>query len=559
MMKALSEHPTLRHLLLLAGLSLFSILPTILVGVNNSSSQHFQFAATYEESLNSGVMFPSWAADENLGYGSVGVRFYPPLFSFLLGLAQAITGSWLYSIAIIFFLSSVIGACGIYFLSKEFLNPPHAVWAASVFIFLPFRLFEIHNNSLFSEFLGGSVLTFSFLFITRVCRNRGWMSVLALAISVALLILTHLPLTVIGGISLAVYAMISLRGIVNPSMTLLKLSVGVLGGLLASAFYWLRMFLELDWLRNAKFWHDQHFEYTNHFLLMPPRVAGLSFLNLILLTLISIVACSLVGYFVDKKRGRNETFTAVLALLFLSIFMTVPLSYPIWALLPYLSEVQFPWRWLTILCLVSPIVIAGGMNRFLRHLKSVTSWRSPAYVIAAMAIVLTAITYYKATQKFTLEAVPAGKVNIWAEETSKAMGFEFWWTVNTKSEAFLIDEKIVAQGRPYEIVSWQPTERIFKVEAGNRVEARIATLYYPHWKAAINNRPTELSLADDGTINVAIPADPSIVRVWFQEPSIIRISYCVSLFMWIGFLLLPCVILIYPRISKVFSPYNVLS
>ena len=87
---------TIRNIFILALISFLTLLPMIFIGVfeGPDTSQHIQFASTYETALLSGDVFPSWGANENFGYGSVGVRFYPPIFSILIALAHALTDNW---------------------------------------------------------------------------------------------------------------------------------------------------------------------------------------------------------------------------------------------------------------------------------------------------------------------------------------------------------------------------------------------------------------------------------------------------------------------------------
>src|SRR3954470_12575936 len=99
------------RLLAFVFVSLLFVAPTYFLGVYDGPDipQHFQFADTFERAILSGDIYPSWADHENLGYGSVGVRFYPPIFSVVLALAHIITNNWHAAICLVFFCFSLIG------------------------------------------------------------------------------------------------------------------------------------------------------------------------------------------------------------------------------------------------------------------------------------------------------------------------------------------------------------------------------------------------------------------------------------------------------------------
>src|SRR5690606_2103006 len=69
--------------------------------------------------------------------------------------------------------------------------------------------------------------------------------------------------------------------------------------------------------------------------------------------------------------------------------------------------------------------------------------------------------------------------------------YVFWWAIWSKEDALKIKEKVLSGGRAVEIADWNPEQRSFTVEAGAPVSARIATFYYPRWKAEVNGRPVE--------------------------------------------------------------------
>ncbi|NJM54353.1 MAG: hypothetical protein HC846_13840 [Blastocatellia bacterium] len=111
--------------------------------------------------------------------------------------------------------------------------------------------------------------------------------------------------------------------------------------------------------------------------------------------------------------------------------------------------------------------------------------------------------------------------------------FDCWWTVWAKKEAFQQKEKVIAQNRDIRISTWEGEKREFEIGGGQMTNARIATFYYPHWKATINDENVEVSRNEDGTISIALPTESAKVRLSFIEPFRIRVAEAISAICWV--------------------------
>ena len=519
--------------LLLAGVSLLAILPTVACGVYKGVdlAQHIQFSDTFYRALAAGDFYPSWAASENLGYGGVGVRFYPPLTPFLFALAAQATGSWHAATCLVFFLFSFAGALGVYCWAREFFaSPAESVLAGAVFAVMPYHLYQIQNGSQFAEYAGCSVIPFAFLFVTRVCRRGRWADVLGLAVAFAVLVLTHLPTTVIGSLSLLVYTLFSLDKARLVS-GISKLAAAALLALAASAAYWLKFVTEMRWLRNTQYSNDHFYDYAHNFLLTADWFGEkqLWFINFMFLTLTAIFAACLAAVL---RAGELRKYRAPLALLVFALLMCVAVSKPLWMTIPFLAEVQFPWRWLTIVSAAGAIFLVAA----LKPLANLARSRANLAQGFAAAVLLGVLAVYALMwSEFSLNHVPAREYGAFVAEQSAALGGEWFWTSTAKEEAFKVREQVSAGTRRTETGAWQPTERFFTVGEGEPVRARVATLYYPHWKASVNGVSVEPQAGADGALLIDVPGEKSVVRLWFEEPRKIVAARYVSLSTWLAF------------------------
>lgn len=528
---------TLIHLFVIALLAGLAMGSSFFYGITtgNDFHQHFQFAISIHDSLISGEIYPSFVAAPNYGLGDIALRFYPPLGYYILSLAYIAIGNWYVAAMATFWLVFFVGGAGVYKLAREEFPPPQSLLAAAIYIFVPYHLNEIYNNFLFAEFVATAVLPFCFLYITRICRKGGLASVIGLSISYAFLILSHLPLTVIGSLALFVYACLLLRK-EDLWRSLAALTVSVCTGLFISSFYWVRMVREMNWVKHSstEYFADT-FDFGRNFLFKPANwinfqddVLALWFADLMLAAVIILVIPSVV--LLIRKRAETSGFMrAVAALFFLSVFMATPLSGFIWNLLPFLQKVQFPWRWMAIVSITGAILASTGITSMADAMKAGRNFALPLGLGAILVIFVFMAAFIIKQAVY----VPAGDFNKQMATVAEEPSYEGWWPVWAKMQALSKKEKVVISGREANVESWLPTERRFTVPPGETGPASVATFYYPHWQASVNDSPVELSPTADGLISVPVPAGRASVRLSFKEPGINRAAFYVSAIGWI--------------------------
>src|SRR6266576_6773704 len=196
---------------IVAGLAV--IVPMILWGIPSALdlSNHFRFALPFYDGLRSGHLYPGWLAESNHGFGDPSFRFYPPALYYLLSAARALSGNWYAATVATFGALSMLGAFGMYLWAREYTTSATAMWAGVFFAFAPYHVNQLYQALLLAEFAGTAVLPFVFLFTERVCRHRRGRDVAGLAGAYGLLVLTHLPLTVVASIALTLFALLRIE------------------------------------------------------------------------------------------------------------------------------------------------------------------------------------------------------------------------------------------------------------------------------------------------------------------------------------------------------------
>ncbi len=519
------------------------IIPIAYFGIPEASDipQHFKFAQIYYDSLTNGDGFPNWAGNENFGYSDVGIRFYPPLEYYFLAVAKIVVGNWYDATWLSFVFWMILGCSGVYFWANCWLSKTESAIAAIFYAVIPShlnQLYQLYNG--YAEFAATSLLTLCFAFITRIFQRKKSSDVFGLAICYALLILTHLPSTIIGSICLLIYSLTFLRknNFVQP---LIKCAVAVGIALSASAFYWVGMITELSWLNHSsERYFSGHFGFDEWFfpLYYHVSIRRESVWIVDLASVISLLLLASVGiYSVYKKQNQTDDsqakniYQSILPLALFAFFMATPLSRPIWQLFTVLQKVQLPMRWMPIVSMCSAVVAAASVH----YLVKGNFLKKRVWSYICLVFMLSVIFYDCIYNFHPTSFIPFSrdKFEQIISELPDQPSFVCWWAIWSKPEALEVKEKVLAGNRQTRILVWEAEQRVFEVAAGKQTNVRIATFYYPLWQAKVNGKSVEVGRDENGAILIPVGSEEAKVELYFQESQAVRIASVLSLISWL--------------------------
>lgn len=525
--------PEAKHLLILIAVAAAVMAPTLYWGIpsNHDLSNHFRFALPFYDALATGKLYPGWLADSNHGFGDASFRFYPPALYYLLGVLRATTGSWYAATVLTFAGLSILGALGVYLWTREFASSEIAMLAGIFFAVAPYRLNQFFQATLLAEYAGAAVLPFVFAFAVRLCRKGEPKNVAAVAAAYALLVLTHLPLAVIGSIALVAYALLSLeKGRRLRTLAQLALAIGI--GFAASASYWTTTLAELHWIRADNINPDPSVDYRKNFVLstFSPDYLNVWWMNILLLATFAMFWPAVVVF--SEKRpelasSRRSTMTLGLFLLF-TLFMATPVSRPLWMILRPLQQTQFPWRWLSLTSMIFAVLLGLAIpcwKRFSRRAQRPIMILAAGTMLVSLSFsvfhIIREATWLTPTEfQQTLNAIPGSQ------------GVTQWLPVWVHDPLPTMNDQVEIPNRAAVVKSWQPEQRIFHVEAGDSTEARVRTFYYPHWKASTGDRNLSVHPDSSGALVIALPKEAADIKLEFREPSRSHYAAGFSLLGW---------------------------
>jgi hypothetical protein len=493
-----------------------------------------------------GILYPQWTQSANYGAGEPRFIFYPPL-TWMLGAALGLVLPWtLVPIALTFLLLAATGLAT-RALAQQMLADAPATLAGCAALFSSYALFTAYERTAFGEMAAFWIP----LLLLLVLRDRkasaptlrrafdGSAAPLALVIAGAWL--SNAPLGVMASYLLAGVALVI--ALCDRSWAaIVRAATATVGGLGIAAFYLLPAAYEQRWVDIHQATDDPGLKIENSFLFGHAADPALALHNTELLRVswiaVAMIAIALVTCLVARRRealpAGNRWWMPLALIPVAVLFLQLPISLPLWNLLPKLRFLQFPWRWLVVL--EAPLGIFFAASVWPRA----TAQRTARVVVAAASGALflgsTAIAAYTYFQPCDDEDAVAPMVSVYrggvgfdgvyeyepigADNSVVATGLPDaclvadpqtklgildtpganpgWWVEQNSCEA-------VFSANPKEAEA-NPEHLHFSVTMAHAGALILRLRTYPAWRITVNGTPaTQLAQREDGLAVVAVP------------------------------------------------------
>lgn len=519
-------------MLIVAGVGIAVLLPAMILGVPHGPDlpAHLRNALSFSESIHQGDLYQSWMAQANNGYGDPSLRLYPPFLYYLLTASHALIKDWYAAVLLAFTFLSVAGGLGVYFLARAFCSPRAAMWAGVFYVLAPFHINELYQSSLLAEYAGGVALAFAFGFLERACRHGRWRDMAGLAVSYAALILTHIPLGMMGSLAFLLYALLRIdrRDFWRTSA---RLALAAVLGLASSAFYWTTLIAEHTWIKGDQVDPGTRYNYALHFLFknFSAEDTRIWWVNIVALAMIIMLWPALAPSSPQPEEAGRRGIKALKLLTAFSFLMATPASWPLWMIIPKLGSIEFPWRWLALTSMAGSVAVAAA----------IPFWREKArgtgrpFALLALGSVVIAVAFTIAHPIRGANYLSRSSFDMMLRQLPGSAGLPDGLPVWAAEQTRDMKGEVEAGQRAVGVVSWESERREFRVGPGEAVAARIRTFYYPHWVATASGRNLQTHWDSDGALVVALPAEAATVRLEFREPLRVQASAAVSAIGWL--------------------------
>jgi len=340
----------------------------------------------------------------------------------------------------------------------------------------------------------GEVLALGFVF--TALASIAYKKKTLLALSVAAIILSHNIMAMIFLPIIFLYTWVTHR------LMLRWLFVGVI----LTSYFWAPALVERGYVVGLN-----TVNYKDHFpelaqILIPSWGTGLSGPGYALDEMsyqIGIVPLMLFVAFLVTPKPTLFTWAMAAALL-----LMLEISTPIWELIPILTNLQYPWRLLSIVIVATPILTATIFFRF--------RWRMVSISIAVLTVALSFFYTKPVLYDSRPDAYYLSKSAFTDGTSSLGNGFSTRWMTWQSSRPTSRMEVVSGAGS---VTMMQ--EELLKFEgdvvSDSDVTVRTNVAYYPGWRVTVDGKDTSATPDEKGMISAAVGPGTHTMSVYFSE------------------------------------------
>ena len=502
----------------------------------HDAETHVSRAAVFSKSILEGNIFPRWAGPLNWRYGTPSIMFLYPGLSYFSALIHLATKMQFINIFKLLIVSGYIGS-GIFWYrwmrALGFWLFP-ALVSSLFYLLAPYRLVNIFVRGVLGEHVGFFFFPLIMLMATRLWRTGKTLYSSGLALSVAGLILSH-NLSALMYLPLVVVYPIVLIGIYREKPIQLKIYFGSIGlGLLLSALFWLPAILEskytlASWMVGAQQGYTTNFLAFRQLIWSPwgygwsePGIDrdGMSFQVGIVQWLVLLAG---IGLLIKFSKQELLLLKFGLALVIAGIFLSLPISLPLWRWISLLQKFQFPWRFLSLIVIGSSLMAAIVADKF-KHSKII----SLALLISP---IMFTIGYWKIAGPSTLSEQFLAVDYVGTSDTGETTPV---WAIRFQEKFPKAPIEIVSAEGTVEIKNLNKLIQKHEFEISATAASRIVdnTLYFPGWKVYVDGVETPIGYQDEnwrGLITFPVPAGEHSIKVVFEETRIRKFADALSM------------------------------
>ena len=372
--------PTHISAAIVIGIAMLAGLPFLQERVltGHDSTHYVARIASLVDASRAGAIVQRWATEAAGGYGSPWPLFVSPLHSRLGSMLAVIGFSAITATNLVTLATLLCAAIGMFLLVRRFFGLEAGVASAAALSLAPYTLVNLYARGDYAEFMALAFVPWLVMASLDLWNAPTRRRVIAVALLIALFPLTNLPATIV---VMPFVAVAILAGLYRPATRKAAgaLSAAVILALALSAFFWLpaaveRRFVHADRMISEWYSFEHHFVPIARVVYSPWRYDYNQFpdtgqtMTLEIGPIHLIVALFALGLLVWRWKGRASSAptagtTAMLAgslgLLAIGAFMMTRASLPIWRMIPLLTYLQFPWRYLLLASLATAVLAAA--------------------------------------------------------------------------------------------------------------------------------------------------------------------------------------------------------
>jgi len=476
---------------------------------------------------------PVWAPDLGNGHGQPLFEFAPPLIYaaalplWKLGFSLADS----LQLALAFLVA--FGGVAMYRLARMYHAPRSAALAVTgAWLFAPYLDLDLYVSTRFAESAALALAPLALLTLERALQRPSLRRVAVGALAMALIPLAHNAMALLLFPVFAVLV-VAEAAIERHPLRIVAAGASVIAGALGlSAFFWLPALLEkglvktellrtdfLNWSIHAisprqLLWSPWGYGYS----VAGPH-DGISFApGLLLIGLAGIGTALALKSGNPKRRARTTVFAAAAVV---AAWLATEDSAVIWSRVATLQYLAYPWRTLSVVALMLPLLALPALQRIGR--------RGAIALLGLIVILNLNHTEPKGYLTFDDEYYYSQAIAEKGINTTTREEYEPRWVAIRPPYDV---EKLRARGGQLSIQAARlsPSEQVFTIEAANPTGVEALTFYYPGWTTTVDGSKVPISPCPiTGTMCFDVPSGHHTVILRFSTTPVRACANIISM------------------------------
>jgi hypothetical protein len=555
------------NVILVVAFSLFAwgplLTPVYFLKAHDAAHSVF-FLTEFHQGIQDGYLYPRWGPDHCLGYGYPTFIFYAPLAYYVAEVFHLLGAGPTAAIKITYALAFIVSGLTMYTFVKRLWGSGAGLLSAVVYTYVPYRLVDIYVRCAFTEFCAFVFFPLILLLFLELVET-GQLRYLALAsLAYAGLILTHIVTAFLFTPLLMAYV---LWLVMRKARSSLRQWLHLSGFSLAAAFLALglsavfvlpvlveRGYIAQEQWTRATYSYDQHFIYPFQLLSafwdFGYAVEGPEDTMSLQLGLAAVIMTLVAAVLALRRRTTGRGMVPFfLGLTLVIILAMLPLSLPLWRLLPVAALVQFPWR-LLVLTAFTLSVLAGAIvprlsseayrNPGAEGERKRDSATNPSLYVLLLAVILASFGYTlpEYTELSPRLETPAAPLDF--ELAHPDMVCMVAYTKQQPRSTPLVTQYLageplvkahaLTEGARVKMVRHGGDSEEIIVRSSQEATIQFYTYYFPGWRGYVDGQQVPIRSEDPyGLITLDVPAGEHQVKIRFGDTPIRVVGKVISL------------------------------
>jgi hypothetical protein len=488
-----------------------------------------------------GIFFPRWTEWANHGFGEPRFIFYPPL-SWMLGAALGFVVPWNAVPGVFIVVVQTLAGVSAFALARRFLPNKAALFGAACYAANPYALVLVYMRSDFAEQLACAVLPLALLTALQLSglaeiRRRSWpRSMGSFAVAFAAVWLSNAPAGVMASYSVAlIFAWVAVEE--KSLRPLWRGACGLALGFGLASFYLLPAAYEQSWV-NITQALSQGLQPADNFLYTMTNDPEHTVFNWIASSVAAVLMVMTGIAAIAAHRGtigeqgtdtRRKMWRVLLALYATAAILMIRPSSFLWAHLPKLRFMQFPWRWMAILAVPYAYFFGAASTRR----RGTRMWGAAMIlVVAGVATFLVENAWWDSEDISVLREAIANDRGFEGTDEYDPLGDDHYNLPEKAPRAQVLPAEESGGNAPQaqiRIERWTAEERNLRITSNEPVRVGLRLLYYPAWRVEVNGKAVAAQRAEaNGQMILSLSAGTERITARFVRTADRKLGIAIS-------------------------------